>query len=252
MSFSAPASRTGRACAGSLLLRVTPVEHISLEESDDHKAGRPAETWPERVVAGEVDEHRESAYRGEHEDDQDSADRAVPRDEELYLELPPRAVSFMNVASPGRVGRDPFAAPHPESLAPGQALERQMLVLALADRRRLERLPERLMSIHAVGKVGEQAQHEPCHEDVRRVGDVFEQELREHRADEQRANQRQDGDAVATELDVPWHPVRPMKGGFDETQTHDGQVGRAESKRGGQRVDGAHKVDLFAARDDAG
>ena len=146
----------------------------------------------------------------------------------------------MNVSRPRRVGRDAFAASHPESLAPGQALERQMLVLALAGGRRLQRLPERLMSIHAVGKVGEHAQHEPAHEDECRVRDVFEEELREHRADEQGADQRQDGNTVATELDVPRHAVRPVQRRLDETQPHHVQMIRAECKRRGERVDGAH------------
>jgi len=103
---------------------VTPVEHVSREESDDHKAGRPTETWPERVISRQVDKNGKPAHGGEYEHDQNAPNSPMPGEEQLDLELPPRAMSFMNVASPRGVGRDALASSHPEALAPGQALER--------------------------------------------------------------------------------------------------------------------------------
>src|SRR5207247_5267928 len=155
--------------------------------------------------------------RREDEHDQDPADRSVAGEEQLDLELPSWAVSFMNVSGPRRMCRDSFSAAHPETLAPRQALKGDMLVLALPHRRGLQGLPEGLMPISPVGEVREDAQREPRHEDEGRVRNVFEEELREHRADEQRTHEGKDGDAVATEFDIPRHPVRAVQGRLDET-----------------------------------
>ena len=42
-----------------------------------------------------------------------------------------------------------------------------------------------------------------------------------------------------------------MQRRFDEAQSHDRQVRRAEREGRRQRVDGAHELDFFAARNDS-
>src|SRR5439155_834431 len=109
--------------------------------------------------------------------DQDPADRSVAGEEQLDLELPSRAVSFVNVPGPRRMCRDPFAASHPEAFAPRQALKRDMLVLAFPHRRGLQGLPQRLLPVPPVAEVGEYAQPEPRHEDEGDDRDVWRLEL---------------------------------------------------------------------------
>ena len=171
-------------------------------------------------------------------------------EEELELELPARPVALVDVRGTRGMRSDPLPAAHAISRAPRQAFERYALHLALPRRRDLERLPERLVPVAHVQHVGECAEAEPAQEDHRRVRDVLEDELREHSADEQRAHKRKDGDAVAPELDVQRHPIGTVQRRLDETQPHHGQVCRTERERRRQRVDGAHEVDLRAARYD--
>src|SRR5438128_3669277 len=188
---------------GLLLLGVAPVEDIGGQEGDDDKSRRPAEARAERVVWRQVDEYREPADRRKHQDDQRASDRAVAREEQLELELPRRTVTLVHVPGRRDMSAHTLTPAHAVASTSRQALEWNALDLPLTRRWHLERLPDRLVAVPHVCDVREHAKGQPSHEDERRVGDVFEEQLREDCADEKRADQREDRDAVASELYVP-------------------------------------------------
>ncbi len=95
------------------------------------------------------------------------------------------------------------------------------------------------------------SKHQPAQVDEGRVGDVLEHELGENCADRNRPDHRQNRDAVAAELDIARHPVRPVEVGLHEPKAHHRKVRRAERESRGQRVDSAHQVDLFRADEDS-
>src|SRR5260370_12704855 len=103
-------------------------------------------------------------------------------------------------------------------------LWRQVLELTVGRRWLLERLPQGLLAVPAIRHRADDAERKPADVDPGRVGDVLEQQLREHGADGKCTDQREDGDAVAAELDVEGHPIRPIEIGLDEPQTHNGEM----------------------------
>src|SRR5712691_1069033 len=133
-SYWVRALPTGQACAGSLLLRVTPVEDVGGEEGNYHKAGRPAETRSKWVINRKIDKNREPADRCKHEHNQDPADCSVTDKEQLDFELPPWPMLLVDVSRSRRVREDALAPSHPIPSASGQAFERNMLDLALSRR----------------------------------------------------------------------------------------------------------------------
>src|SRR5581483_8370523 len=111
----------------------------------------------------------------------------------------------------------------------------QAVDLPVGGRRDLERLPQGLVAVTPVEHEREGPEREPAEEYERRVRDVLKHELREHRADGERAHKGKDGDLLATERDVAGHAIGPVEVRLDVTKAHDRQVRRTESECRGQR-----------------